>query len=296
MTRVPCHVSFDKTAKPSQQRSCHRTLCRRYAAISNGVALPGVMLRSPPSVSVSPLRGIWAGRACRDWLIGLVERTGETAALPPFIRHSSLIIRHSSLAQSRPTSQLAALPSFIRHSSFVIAASGGLLLSFPASPLNTPNPLNTLDPSMDPCYYASRVREAWLVLLRAMGVTQALFGCVNSSLRVGEMRFEMKDKVETVRKILTGLGVVISGVGLATAFPPFDQTINSWSCLVPLLWIIRSAPRKRAVWCAFFTGVIFWLVSLCWLPAIIKNGGPWALVVLGMVGLILRSAITLKEG
>ncbi|MBR4170520.1 MAG: apolipoprotein N-acyltransferase [Kiritimatiellae bacterium] len=95
----------------------------------------------------------------------------------------------------------------------------------------------------------------------------------------------MKDKVETVRKILTGLGVVISGVGLATAFPPFDQTINSWSCLVPLLWIIRSAPRKRAVWCAFFTGVIFWLVSLCWLPAIIKNGGPWALVVLGMVGL-----------
>ena len=140
-----------------------------------------------------------------------------------------------------------------------------------------------LDPSGDPCYHAVRVRGwGWYCLWNGCYTG---FACANSLWRVGEMECEMKDRVETVRKILTGLGVVVSGIGLATAFPPFDQTINSWSCLVPLLWIIRSAPRKRAVWSAFFTGILFWLVSLCWLPAIIKNGGPWALVVLGMVGL-----------
>jgi apolipoprotein N-acyltransferase len=55
--------------------------------------------------------------------------------------------------------------------------------------------------------------------------------------------------------------------------------------LVPLFLVIRrSAPKAAAGW-AWLAGLVFWVATLSWFPAIIKNGGPWPLVLLGQVGL-----------
>lgn len=90
---------------------------------------------------------------------------------------------------------------------------------------------------------------------------------------------------ETTKSILRGAAAILTGIGLATAFPPFGQSSNAWSCLVPLLWLVRvSSPKSAAKW-AFASGVIFWLMTLSWFPAIIKNNGPWPLVLLGQLGL-----------
>ena len=80
-------------------------------------------------------------------------------------------------------------------------------------------------------------------------------------------------------------GIAIGAVGLAFAYPPFDNTSNSWFALVPLLWIVRtSSPRVAARWAAGF-GMVFWPIVLSWFPAIVPNGGPAALVIAGMLGL-----------
>ncbi len=72
---------------------------------------------------------------------------------------------------------------------------------------------------------------------------------------------------------------------LWSAFPPQAHSDAAWMALVPLLLIIRQAtPRGAAFW-AWCTGLLFWLATLSWFPAIIKNGGPWPLVFLGQLGL-----------
>lgn len=85
-------------------------------------------------------------------------------------------------------------------------------------------------------------------------------------------------------------GAVISGVLLWSSFPPLAQADSGWMALVTLLLVIRySTPRAAAGW-GLFSGLIFWVMTLSWFPAIIKNGGPWALVVLGQVALALWCA------
>ncbi len=55
--------------------------------------------------------------------------------------------------------------------------------------------------------------------------------------------------------------------------------------LVPALAAVRlSSPRRGAATCFAF-GLAYWLLSLSWMPAIVKNGGPWPLVVLGWFAL-----------
>lgn len=87
-------------------------------------------------------------------------------------------------------------------------------------------------------------------------------------------------------KVLFKLAALASGaVGLAFAYPPFENSTNSWFSLIPLLWIIRSSsPCMAARWAAFY-GMVFWPIVLSWFPAIIPNGGPLVLVILGMLGL-----------
>lgn len=90
---------------------------------------------------------------------------------------------------------------------------------------------------------------------------------------------------ETALKLLKGAGAAASGVLLWAAFPPHSQTDSAWMALAPLFLVVRhSAPRAAAGW-AWMAGVIFWVMTLSWFPAIIKNGGPWPLVLLGQAGL-----------
>ena len=90
---------------------------------------------------------------------------------------------------------------------------------------------------------------------------------------------------DTGNRCMKGLAAVITGVLLYVAFPPQSQSESAWMALVPLFLVIRhSAPRAAAGW-AWLGGVLFWVATLSWFPAIIKNEGPWPLVLMGQAGL-----------
>lgn len=98
---------------------------------------------------------------------------------------------------------------------------------------------------------------------------------------------------ETVMRLAKGAAAVLSGAGLWAAFPPQAQADSAWMALVPVFLVIRhSKPNAAAGW-GWLAGMIFWVATLGWFPAIIKNGGPWALVFLGQVALAAWCALYL---
>ena len=76
-----------------------------------------------------------------------------------------------------------------------------------------------------------------------------------------------------------------SALLLWASFPPLGETANVAVALVPLLVVSRLCSPKRSAWLWFAGGFLFWFGTLSWMPAIIKNNGPWPLVVLGWAGL-----------
>jgi len=85
--------------------------------------------------------------------------------------------------------------------------------------------------------------------------------------------------------VFTIAAAALSGILLWAAFPPAAQADSAWIALVPIMLMIRhTAPRAAAGW-TWLAGLIFWVATLSWFPAIIKNGGPWPLVLLGQLGL-----------
>ncbi|MDD2456020.1 MAG: hypothetical protein PHE10_06795, partial [Kiritimatiellae bacterium] len=82
----------------------------------------------------------------------------------------------------------------------------------------------------------------------------------------------------------------MSGLLLWTAFPPQAQADSAWMALAPLFLVIRHSRPKAAAGWAWLAGLIFWLSTLSWFPAIIKNNGPWPLVLAGQAGLSLWCA------
>ena len=77
----------------------------------------------------------------------------------------------------------------------------------------------------------------------------------------------------------------LSAVLLWAAFPPLGEAANVAVALVPLLVVSRLCAPGRAARTWFTGGFLFWVGTLSWMPAIIKNNGPWLLVVLGWAGL-----------
>ena len=84
---------------------------------------------------------------------------------------------------------------------------------------------------------------------------------------------------------LRGIAAIISGLLLWSAFPPQAQAESAFCALVPLFLLIRTNAPKRAFAWAWLSGMVFWCATLSWFPAIIKNGGPWPLVLLGQLAL-----------
>ena len=82
----------------------------------------------------------------------------------------------------------------------------------------------------------------------------------------------------------------LSAVLLWAAFPPLGEVANIALALTPLLVVSRLCTPKRAAWLWFAGGFLFWFGTLSWMPAIIKNNGPWPLVVLGWAGLAAACA------
>ena len=82
----------------------------------------------------------------------------------------------------------------------------------------------------------------------------------------------------------------LSAFLLWAAFPPLDESVDCLLALVPLLLVARtSRPGTSAKWW-FVGGFAFWFATLAWLPAIVKNGGPWPLVALGWTSLAAACA------
>ncbi len=74
---------------------------------------------------------------------------------------------------------------------------------------------------------------------------------------------------------------VIPGFLLWASFAPMNEGMDALFALAPLLWYARRHEAKKSAKVWFFSGLFFWIATLSWMPAIVKNGGPWPLVVLG---------------
>ncbi len=77
----------------------------------------------------------------------------------------------------------------------------------------------------------------------------------------------------------------VSALLLWSAYAPRHETMNLLVALTPLLVIARVARPKRAALWFFLGGFLFWFLTISWMPAIVKNNGPWPLVAMGWTGL-----------
>ena len=97
-------------------------------------------------------------------------------------------------------------------------------------------------------------------------------------------------KMTAMKKVAIFMPAALSALLLWAAFPPLGETANVAFALVPLLVVARLCSPKRSALLWFVGGFLFWFGTLSWMPAIIKNNGPWPLVVLGWAGLAAACA------
>ena len=88
-----------------------------------------------------------------------------------------------------------------------------------------------------------------------------------------------------MKKLLCAIPVVLSALLLWAAYVPMNETCAILFALAPMLVVSRLCPPKRSAWLWFACGMLFWLATLSWMPAIVKNNGPLPLVLLGWFGL-----------
>jgi apolipoprotein N-acyltransferase len=73
----------------------------------------------------------------------------------------------------------------------------------------------------------------------------------------------------------------LPGFLLWAAYPPMGEKADVLFALAPLMWLSRRADPLTSAKRWFQSGIFFWVATLAWMPAIVKNGGPWPLVALG---------------
>ena len=91
----------------------------------------------------------------------------------------------------------------------------------------------------------------------------------------------ISDYIRKIRPVLWLLPVFL----LWAAFPPMGEKTDVLFALAPLLWVARRRDPRTSAKRWFAAGMFFWVATLSWMPAIVKNGGPWPLVVLGWFAL-----------
>ena len=89
---------------------------------------------------------------------------------------------------------------------------------------------------------------------------------------------------ETLRK-LARIAWFLPGFLLWAAYPPMGEKTDVLFALAPLMWLSRKGDACVSAKRWFMSGAFFWVATLSWMPAIVKNGGPWPLVVLGWFAL-----------
>ena len=96
---------------------------------------------------------------------------------------------------------------------------------------------------------------------------------------------------ELVRKIRPFFWF-LPGFLLWAAFPPMGERMDCLFALAPLIWLSRREVDAKIVAKRWFqSGIFFWIATLSWMPAIVKNGGPWPLVVFGWFALAAYCAL-----
>lgn len=88
-------------------------------------------------------------------------------------------------------------------------------------------------------------------------------------------------------RILRLAGILLSGILLATAFPPVEEWLAAWLALVPLILVVRSVSPGRAFYWGWGCGTLFWLITLSWLWRLGVTGCPIAVAVLAWLALSL---------
>ena len=84
----------------------------------------------------------------------------------------------------------------------------------------------------------------------------------------------------------------LPGFLLWAAFPPMGERMDCLFALAPLMWLSRREVSAEIVAKRWFqSGIFYWIATLSWMPAIVKNGGPWPLVVLGWFALAAYCAL-----
>ena len=84
----------------------------------------------------------------------------------------------------------------------------------------------------------------------------------------------------------------LPGFLLWAAFPPMGERMDCLFALAPLMWLSRREVDAGIVAKRWFqSGIFFWVATLSWMPAIVKNGGPWPLVGLGWFALAAYCAL-----
>ena len=97
--------------------------------------------------------------------------------------------------------------------------------------------------------------------------------------------------IRKLAKILATVLWLLPGILLWASFPPFGEKVDAIFAMAPLLWLARRGDRRKATRTWFLNGAVFWLATLSWMPAIVKNGGPWPLVALGWFALAAYCAL-----
>ena len=77
----------------------------------------------------------------------------------------------------------------------------------------------------------------------------------------------------------------LPGFLLWAAFPPMGERMDVLFALAPLMVVARKGDSRKSARRWFQSGIFFWVATLSWMPAIVKNNGPWPLVVLGWFAL-----------
>ena len=93
------------------------------------------------------------------------------------------------------------------------------------------------------------------------------------------------------RNVISGVAAVVTALLLWAAYPPHSETFSILVALAPMIVLSRVCSPRRSVAAFFMCGFVYWTLSLSWMPAIIKNNGPWPLVVLGWFALAAYCAL-----
>ena len=84
---------------------------------------------------------------------------------------------------------------------------------------------------------------------------------------------------------------LLPGFLLWASFPPMGERFDCFFALAALVYLARQGNVRRSLRLWFVNGFLFWFATLAWMPAIVKNNGPWPLVVLGWACLAAYCAL-----